>query len=169
MRAPRKVVPPVLALFLALSLALSLASPATLQAQGASAAEEKEVLATVTRLFDGMRARDTAMVRSTFAPGAELKGVGMRDGKPGVAPTPADEFIRMVGSATGPQWDERIHRPEVRIDGNLAAVWTFYDFYLGDKLSHCGVDAFHLARLADGWKIISLADTRRREGCGQTK
>lgn len=138
-------------------------------APGSPSAEEKEVLATVTRLFDGMRARDTAMIRSAFAPGAELVSVGMREGKPGVAPTSADEFIRIVGSATGPQWDERIHHTEVRIDGTLASVWTGYDFYLGDKFSHCGVDAFHLARFPEGWRIISLADTRRREGCGQAQ
>ena len=49
----------------------------------------------------------------------------------------------------------------------LASVWVPYEFYLGDKFSHCGVDAFHLARFEDGWKIIGLADTQRREGCGQ--
>jgi hypothetical protein len=165
MRVPRTVFPVSL-----ITLVLLVVALAPLAAQGATAgpsAEEQEVLATVTRLFDGMRARDTAMIRSTFAAGAELKGVGMREGKPGVAPTSADEFIRIVGSATGPQWDERIHHTEVRIDGGLASVWTGYDFYLGDKFSHCGVDAFHLARFPEGWKIIALADTRRREGCQQ--
>lgn len=114
-----------------------------------------------------MRARDTGMIASTFAQDAKLLGVGVHKGVQGVAATPADEFIRIVGAATGPQWDERIHDSEVRIDGSLATVWTHYDFYLGDKFSHCGVDAFQLARFSEGWKIIALADTRRREGCGQ--
>ena len=166
MRAPRKVLDSSL---ITLSLLLVASSLPAQSAPAATAADEKEVLATVTRLFDGMRARDTVMVRSTFAPGAELVGVGVREGKPGVAPTSADEFIRIVGSATGPQWDERIHHTEIRIDGTLAAVWTGYDFYLGDKFSHCGVDAFQLAKFPEGWKIIALADTRRREGCDQSK
>ncbi len=109
------------------------------------------------------------MMRSTFAAETRLLSAGVRKGVEGVAPTPAEEFIRIVGGATGPVWDERIRNPEVRIDGTLASVWTPYDFYLGDKLSHCGVDAFHLARFADGWKIIALADTQRREGCGQSQ
>src|SRR5512134_728026 len=166
MRAPRKVLDTsliTLSLLLVASMAVAQSGPA------ATSAEAKEVLATVTRLFDGMRARDTAMIRSTFAPGAELVGAQVREGKPGVAPTSADEFIRIVGSATGPQWDERLHDTEIRIDGTLAAVWTGYSFYLGDKFSHCGVDAFQLAKFPEGWKIIALADTRRREGCGQPK
>jgi hypothetical protein len=40
-----------------------------------------------------------------------------------------------------------------------------YSFYLGDKFSHCGVDAFLLARDGTEWKVVSLADTRRRQGC----
>lgn len=139
------------------------------RALAAQATEEQAVMAVVTRLFDGMRARDTAIMRSTFAPGTRLLRAGVRQGELGVAPTAADEFIRIVGSATGPVWDERIHGAEIRIDGTLASVWTAYEFYLGDKFSHCGVDAFHLARFRDGWKIIGLADTQRREGCGQAE
>jgi hypothetical protein len=40
-----------------------------------------------------------------------------------------------------------------------------YRFYVGERFSHCGVDSFHLVRTADGWRIVDLADTRRREGC----
>jgi hypothetical protein len=166
MRAPRKVLDTS---FLTLSMLLVASTLGAQSAPVATTADEKDVLATVTRLFDGMRARDTVMIRSAFAPGAELVSVGVREGKPGVAPTSADEFIRIVGSATGPQWDERIYKTEIQIDGTLAAVWTGYDFFLGDKFSHCGVDAFHLAKFPDGWKIIALADTRRREGCEQAK
>lgn len=58
-------------------------------------------------------------------------------------------------------------RPQVRIDETLATVWTQYDFHLAGKFSHCGVDAFHLLKTATGWKIVSLADTSRMEGCPQ--
>ena len=51
------------------------------------------------------------------------------------------------------------------MDGPLATVWVEYSFYLGTRLNHCGVDAFQVARGPDGWKIIALADTRRRTGC----
>jgi hypothetical protein len=53
----------------------------------------------------------------------------------------------------------------IHVDDGLAMVWVKYSFYLNDKFSHCGVDAFLLARDTAGWKIVSLGDTRRREGC----
>jgi hypothetical protein len=40
-----------------------------------------------------------------------------------------------------------------------------YAFYVGERLSHCGVDAFQLFKGPDGWRIFEIADTRRSEGC----
>jgi hypothetical protein len=57
-------------------------------------------------------------------------------------------------------WIERMVNPEVRVDQNLASVWTWYDFTTGGRTSHCGYDSIELARTATGWKIIYLADTR---------
>jgi len=71
-----------------------------------------------------------------------------------------------VGRAAGtPPWNEPIYDPEVRIDAKVATVWAWYDFLAGEKWSHCGIDAFQLAKLADGWKITQLVDTRYQTGC----
>jgi hypothetical protein len=68
----------------------------------------------------------------------------------------------------GPDFFERMWDPEVRINGRLAMVWTPYDFYLNKEFSHCGIDVFHLARMADGWKVMSIAFNRQTEGCPQS-
>jgi len=62
-------------------------------------------------------------------------------------------------------YDERITFDLVKIDGELAMVWAPYKFYLGEKFSHCGVDAFQLVKINNNWKIQYLIDTRRRQGC----
>jgi hypothetical protein len=62
-------------------------------------------------------------------------------------------------------YDERLRNPVVQVDGGLASVWAEYHFYVGTRFSHCGVDTFHLVRTTEGWKIIDLADTRRKDGC----
>jgi hypothetical protein len=93
-----------------------------------------------------------------------LSRVSTRNGEARVQVTPVSDFIEALGRATEP-WNERMFNPEVRIDGALASVWTAYDFHLGEKFSHCGVDAFHLLKTGAGWKIVSLSDTARREGC----
>jgi len=146
------------------SLLLLCLLPAWLQAQ--SAAEKDAVLQPVTQLFDAMRQHDSAAARTAFAPGGRLVSVTDRNGEVKMETISPDDFARAVGrGAGGPPWDERIYDPEVRIDGRLATVWVWYDFLAGDKWSHCGIDAFMLAKLVDGWKITQLADTRQTTGC----
>jgi len=153
------------------SALLLCALPAAAAAQGTSSpndrAREREVLAVVQRLFDGMRAGDSAAMRATFQPGAQLMSVSTKGGASTLEVDSLDQFLQAIGKPHPERYDERISNPRVHIDGDLAAVWTDYAFYVGDKFSHCGVDAFHLFRGPDGWKIISIADTRRREGCAQ--
>ena len=136
----------------------------SLAAAQASPATHDSVLAVVKGLFNGMRTRDTALMRRSFAPGTVLGGVP-EAGKP-VEYLPAEGFIASIAKAPAAMLlDERIYDPEIRIDGGLATVWTFYAFFLGERLSHCGVDAFQLARTSEGWKIIALADSRQTTGC----
>lgn len=127
--------------------------------------DEREVIRVVERLFEAMRTRNTAELRAVFDTSAHLVSSGVRDGVPFARSMPAERFIQAVGSAQGDEWIERFYDPEVRIDGNLATVWTYYTFHLGSRFSHCGYDAFQLSRTADGWKIMSLADSRQTEGC----
>lgn len=138
--------------------------PCTL-AWGQDQTHELEVIKVVERLFDAMRAGDSAMARSVFHAEARLIGTTARDGSPEVRLMPMDRFIQAIGSPHEAVWDEQLWDAEVRVDGALATVWTKYAFYLGERFSHCGVDSFQLVHLADGWKIVSLADTRRTEGC----
>ena len=128
--------------------------------------DEAAVRAVVDRLFDAMRAADSAGVRAVLHPKTRLTSVAESDGQPAIEVLDSmDGFINAVGTPHEETWDERIWDVEVRIDGRLATVWANYAFYLGDRLSHCGVDAFQLFKDVDGWKIFEIADTRRREGC----
>jgi len=135
-------------------------------ALGAAKAEaqstaEQEVLAVVARMFDGMRAQDTAMIRSTLFTDVKLLTTGTREGKPVARVEGMDGFMQSIAKATG-KLDEKIMSPEVRIEDNLATVWVRYEFYFNDKYSHCGIDAFQLVKTEAGWKIATIADTRRQ-------
>jgi hypothetical protein len=140
-------------------LFLFLTPAATAAAQG----DRDAVVQVVTRLFDGMRTRDTALMRSLFAPEARMVGVDTRSGAPTVQIMDPSAWIGSVGRGTGPGADERIFDPEVQIDGNIAQVWTYYELWIGTRLNHCGYDAFFLVKLADGWKVAQVADTRRTD------
>ncbi|TCJ19046.1 hypothetical protein EPD60_01115 [Flaviaesturariibacter flavus] len=134
----------------------------TAQAQTAS----DNVKLTITRLFDGMRKGDSAAVRAAFAPGALLQSVlTTKAGATRITSEPVDSFVAAVGRPHKEVWDERITFDGIRIDGPMASAWTPYQFYVDDKFSHCGVDVYNLARVNGEWKIIYLADTRRRSDC----
>lgn len=123
------------------------------------------VLATIQRLFDAMRTRDTALLRSVFEPGARLTGMRPRSGGLAVQALTVDQFADFLARDQRGAWVERAWEPEVRIEGTLATVWAAYDFHLAGKFSHCGVDAVQLLKTQEGWKIVALADTYQTEGC----
>ena len=150
------------------SVVALLASATTVGAQASAPVpdERDAVLAVVQRLWDGMRTRDTALVRSVFDSTSLLTRVVTRDGVARVQVLPISGFIDALGRSTE-TWNERMFAPEVRIDGSLATVWTEYDFHLGTQFSHCGVDAFQLLKTSVGWKVVALSDTARREGCAK--
>jgi hypothetical protein len=118
--------------------------------------------AVVTKLFDGMRTRDTTAMRASFVESATLQSVSAT----GIRTDAINAWIGSVaGAPAGLVLDERLANPVVQVNGDLASVWVDYWFFAGERFSHCGVDAFVLARQGGTWKIISVADTRRREGC----
>jgi hypothetical protein len=130
--------------------------------------EKKSILEPVTRLFTGMNLGDSAMVHSAFAKSVSMGTVFIdKSGNPAIRnESSIDGFLKAVGTPHTEKWSEPIWDTEVRMDGNLAQVWTKYAFYLGKNFSHCGVDAFQLFKGTDGkWRIFSLADTRQKEGC----
>ena len=128
--------------------------------------EERAVKATIDQLFDGMRAGDSTMVRSTFHPSARLQSAFYdQEGNPVLREGSIDRFVGAVGTPHDDVWDEKIWSFDVHIDGNLATAWTDYTFYLGAEMSHCGVNAFHLFKSKSGWKITQITDTRRKENC----
>ena len=143
---------------LVMSAALALLAVGPVSGQSS----EDDVMAVINRLFDGMRAGDSSMVRSVFHPRARMgratdDRLRITDG--------VDGFVEAVGSPHDEVWDEPIWDYHVRIDGKLAQVWTKYAFFRGETFSHCGVDAFDLYLTSEGWKIFQLVDTMQQEDC----
>lgn len=132
----------------------------------ASQDAEAEVKAVVQALFDGMRQADSSMVRPLFHAKARLITMDLVNaGSPVQVEESVEGFIRMIGRPRTAVFDEQLSNIRTLIDGSLASVWADYRFFRGTTLSHCGVDHFLLVKEGGVWKIIELADTRRRENC----
>ena len=146
---------------------LLLLLPAAPAAHAQKAPSETEaVKQVVTAFFDGMRHGDSTAVRRTLAPNVVFHGYGGKPGQPATLEIESiNGFLKAVGTPHAEVWDERVTFERVLIDAGLASVWAPYEFYLGRKFSHCGYDSFQLVKLADGWKIAHIIDTRRKEKC----
>jgi hypothetical protein len=135
-------------------------------------AERTAVLATVQKVFDAMRTRDTLLLKSAFDSSARLVGVQAPRGGSGgeiiTLTTPSQFGAGFVRGNPATPWNERMYDPEVRIDDNVAQVWGYYTFHLGTTFNHCGVDAFMLVKVAGAWKITQVADSHRTVGCTHT-
>ena len=132
--------------------------------RAAAQTDQTAVVAVVKKIFDGMRARDTAAMRALFAPHARLLGVEAKNGTPSVESLDPTVWLEGIAKGAGkPTYDERIFDPVVEVDANIAHLWAYYEFWLGPKLSHCGYDSFFLVKLGDAWKVAQVADTRRTD------
>jgi hypothetical protein len=127
---------------------------------------EDSVKASVNLLFEGMKNVDPELIRNSFADSAVLQTiVRSQDGKVTVKNESVAAFASSISKQTKGALDEQIQFESIKIDGDLASVWTPYKFYFTGKLSHCGVNSFQLVRVKGSWKIQYLIDTRRRQGC----
>lgn len=137
--------------------------------------EKQAVIATINRLFEGMKAGDSTIAHSVFHPKAVLQSMGFSAKTQNnylKAEARLEEFLKAIGTPHAETWDESPGKYEVKIDNQMAQVWVPYQFYMGGKFSHCGIDNitlfnenWNLVGKAANWKIIYLVDTVRKENC----
>src|SRR3954468_15199784 len=94
--------------------------------------DEAAVKKVINQLFNGMRDSDTSMMRGAFTSQAILQSVGKnKEGKTVIETEPLDSFFYLVAKPHKETYDEQITFDLVKIDGDLATVWTPYKFYVG--------------------------------------
>ncbi len=128
--------------------------------------EKEAVIAVIDKFFDSMRAADSATLRTIFHPECIFQRTGFdQNGKSVVRPASPEGFLNNVGSAQKGALDERIWSYDVRVDMNFATAWTDFTFFYDGNMTHCGVNAFEFLKTDDGWKLIRIIDTNRKEDC----
>ncbi len=121
----------------------------------------------VDTFFEGFHKGDTILMKSVMANDIVMQTVyANKEGENKLNTDSMDGFIKAIGSRPADQkWDERLLDYQIGVDGNLAHVWTPYEFWFNDTFSHCGANSFTIAKFDDGWKIIHLIDSRRKSSC----
>src|SRR6478609_1789714 len=128
---------------------------------------QDEVREVINRLFTSMEKGDSAKLHSTFAKQVTMATVSRDKSNSPVIKyeSSIDDFLKAIGTPHPEVYYEEIWNVKIQIDGDFAQAWCDYAFYVGNKFSHCGVDAFNLFKGKEGWKIFHLADTRRKDNC----
>ena len=128
--------------------------------------DEQQVEAVIRSLFDGMRSKNADQVAAAFSKDAMMQTVIAKPEGSEVGSNAVADFVTRISTTPAEtQLDERIIDYQIKVDGTMASAWTPYQFYVNDKFSHCGVNSFQLVKMADGWKIVYIIDTRRKEPC----
>ena len=111
-----------------------------------------------------MAAKDVEGSRKVLAPTGRFNSVRNVDGKATVRTSAVEDYLRTLPAGKSAQ-RERMWNPEVRVRGDIASVWTPYDFWIDGKFSHCGIDTFNLVRSDGAWKIVDATYTVETTGC----
>jgi len=127
----------------------------------AGSPDEKDVIATVQKLFDAMAAHDSDAARAVVIPEGRIYST-RPDGKPSGGTL--EEFAARLSTRKEPML-ERMWNPTVLVRGRIAQVWAEYDFHLSGKFHHCGIDSVSLIKGDDGWKIAGIVYTAETSGC----
>ena len=127
---------------------------------------EASVEETVNEFFNAMRKSDGAGMEKFLMAGATLHTVTSSDEEnPMLRETALDAFLNSVSEAEPGALDEQLTSFTSHVDGDLSTAWMGYNFYYNGEFSHCGINTMNLLNTATGWKIFSIVDTRRQQGC----
>lgn len=141
-----------------------LAAPAAAQ-EHASAADTAAVLKTIDTMFAALTAKDEAGILAVTDPAGKATGTSITDaGEHRISHIDWAGFAKRLAAIPGVPVERNID-PHVHVDGDIAMVWTPYEFTLDGKFSHCGTNHFDLVRKAGAWKVLNVTWTQRKTGC----
>lgn len=126
-------------------------------------AQNNEVQQTIETFFEAFHQRDSIKLQSVCTENLVLHSISESGNGTKFSIEKASNFYKSI--ATIPltmKFEEKILSYNIQIDGAMAHVWTPYEFYVNDKLSHSGVNSFQLFQENGVWKVVYILDTRRK-------
>ncbi|WP_299132097.1 nuclear transport factor 2 family protein [uncultured Tenacibaculum sp.] len=138
---------------------------------GQTSLEEKEIKETINTFFKGLHNGDSTVIKSTLHTSVKIQTTSVnKEGKKILKTETKNQLLRAIASKkVSDIYFEKLLSYTIKVDGNLASVWTPYEFYYNGKFSHCGANSFQLFNNNGKWEIIYLVDMRRRSNCKALK
>lgn len=132
--------------------------------------DQSEIKAVIETFFEGLHNGDSTKIRSTLHKDLKIQTTSTtKEGNKLLRNETVSAFLTSVANKKPEHvYFEKLLSYDIKIDGNLASVWTPYEFYFNGNFSHCGANSFQLFNNNGKWEIIYLVDMRRRMGCKET-
>ena len=129
--------------------------------------EEKTIKKVISTFFDALHQGDSTLMKSTLHQDLKIQTTFTnKEGDKQLRTQTKAQLLKGVASKkVSDKYLEKLLSYTIKIDGNLASVWTPYQFYLNGNFSHCGANSFQLFNNNGQWEIIYLVDMRRRSNC----
>ena len=136
----------------------------TMSAQNNS--EEAAIKEVIATFFKGLHNGDSAVVSKTFHKDIKIQTTStQKENKVLVTESKTKLLTGIAAKNPTHVYFEKLLAINVQTDGNLASVWTPYEFYFNGTFSHCGANSFQLFNNNGLWQITYLIDMRRRTNC----
>lgn len=133
--------------------------------------EEKEIKKAIETFFEGLHKGDSTIMKSTLHRHIKIQTTSTnKEGKKILKTETREKLLTSIANKKPEHvYLEKLLSYDIKIDGNLASVWTPYEFYFNGNFSHCGANSFQLFNNNGKWEIIYLVDMRRRGSCKALK
>ena len=124
--------------------------------------EKEKLKSVVNTFFEGFHSKDSLLIVSVIDKSFDLNSTSLKEDNGVLTNINGDNFVSaIISRPDSPVWKEKLLSFNIKIDGPLANVWVDYEFWIDDKLSHCGANSIHLLKKKSGWKIFNITDSRR--------
>jgi hypothetical protein len=125
--------------------------------------QNEEVKDVIVTFFNGFHSKDSTIIKSVCAENMILQSIAESSKGSQIKNQSPQDFYRSIATIpVNMKFEERLLDYSIQVDGAMAHVWTPYEFYVNNKFSHKGVNAFTLFKDNGLWKIVYLIDTRRK-------
>lgn len=146
-------------LFLGISLSFSAQEKVSNKTE-----QEKQIKQSISVFFEGLQTGDTLKIQTVCHKDMKLQSIMEKNAVGKLSFETNKEFYSSIASLPkNMKLEERLLSCNIQIDGTMAQVWTPYEFYIDEKLSHVGTNSFTLLLENNVWKIVHIIDTRRKK------
>lgn len=140
---------------------------ATVFSQEELSPDQKHSKQAVLDFFEGFHEGDTSKIKKVIDKNMVMQTISKtKEGKTITVTTDIEKFIEAIHKRSKDQkWHEKLVDFKIHASADIAQIWTPYEFYVNEQFSHCGINIFQLFYDGHYWKIIAIADTRKKVGC----